>query len=142
MRTRDLPDISALGRRAYISGKSLVPMLQLSHVWLAMANWQVRWGLWPAGFSGGAMRGSRLWCGLVPHGPPGLGMFWDHTHDGLFGFPSVFPSLVGSRKFQLPLAFSDGVGHGAVSCVCALCWTGYIAYCATHDGSCTCPARM
>ena len=31
MRTRDLPDISALalGRRAYISGKSLVPMLQL-----------------------------------------------------------------------------------------------------------------
>ena len=34
MRIRDLPDISALalGHRAYISGKSLVPMLQLSHV--------------------------------------------------------------------------------------------------------------
>ena len=34
MRTRDLPDISALalGRRAYISVKSLVPMLQLSHI--------------------------------------------------------------------------------------------------------------
>ena len=31
MRTHDLPDISALGRHAYISGKSLVPMLQLLH---------------------------------------------------------------------------------------------------------------
>ena len=37
MRTRDLPDISALalGRRAYISGKSLVPMLQLYNVTLS-----------------------------------------------------------------------------------------------------------
>ena len=30
----------------------------------------------------------------VSVGPPGLGMFWDHTHDELFGFPSVFPSLL------------------------------------------------
>ena len=39
MRPRDLPDISALtlGRRAYISGKSLVPMLQLSHVHMYIA---------------------------------------------------------------------------------------------------------
>ena len=29
MCTRDLPDMYALGPRAYISGKSLVPMLQL-----------------------------------------------------------------------------------------------------------------
>ena len=34
MHPRDLPDISALtlGRRAYISGKSLMPMLQLPHI--------------------------------------------------------------------------------------------------------------
>ena len=32
MCTRDLPDMYALGLRAYISGKSLVPMLQLLHV--------------------------------------------------------------------------------------------------------------
>ena len=36
----------------------------------------------------------------------GLGMFWDHTHDELFEFPSVFPSLV---RIQLPLTFSDTV---------------------------------
>ena len=31
MCTRDLPDMYALSPRAYISGKSLVPMLQLLH---------------------------------------------------------------------------------------------------------------
>ena len=30
--TRDLPDMYALSPRAYISGKSLVPMLQLLHI--------------------------------------------------------------------------------------------------------------
>ena len=32
MGARDLPDMYALSPRAYISGKSLVPMLQLLHV--------------------------------------------------------------------------------------------------------------
>ena len=39
MCSRDLPDmyaLSALGLRAYISGKSLMPMLQLLHISLCM----------------------------------------------------------------------------------------------------------
>ena len=42
MDTRDLPDMYALGLQAYISGKSLVPMLQLLHVacrfWIKMST--------------------------------------------------------------------------------------------------------
>ena len=38
MGTRDSPDMYALGLRAYISGKSLVPMLQLLHVSLCVGG--------------------------------------------------------------------------------------------------------
>ena len=37
--TRDLPDMYALGPRAYISGKSLLPMLQLLHVAYSQKYW-------------------------------------------------------------------------------------------------------
>ena len=36
MGTLDLPDMYALSPRAYISGKSLVPMLQLIHMYVGV----------------------------------------------------------------------------------------------------------
>ena len=45
MGTRDLPDMYARGLRAYISGKSLVPMLQLLHVPLCVGGSKAKAGI-------------------------------------------------------------------------------------------------
>ena len=62
-------------------------------------------------------------------GPPGLGMFWDHTHDELFGFPSVFPSLV---NVQLSLTFSNTVWGMVQYPLCVYCARQMIFHIVLH----------